>query len=746
MALVVDRERESLSGADELQELRRPIRTGLCLALLVLGWLWVVAEATMQVAPPRPLPLVPPVILLATAGLVLLSSGLPEAWRNWLLLAGTGAALAVGFRSTGAVAWVYYQSLVVTVGLVIAGTAAGVATAAGLTVATLASSMGSGSIAPEILAPLGLLWAALAVNWLASTNLYTVLRWALDSQSRAWRTADEVSRRREQLRRTLDSLQHAHAALSRTSRELEEARLEAEESRRVKARFVSNISHELRTPINIIVGFAELTCFSPETYGDFEWPPALREDLLTIWRNAEHLLHMIDDVLDLAQIEAARLPITPEPTDLAQLIRDTVATASGLLRDSGLDLRVSLPPSIGPLDLDRTRIRQVLLNLINNAVRATRSGYIEVLAEYDDVQVTVTVRDTGQGIPVDRLELIFEEFEQVDTSLRRPHQGVGLGLAICRQFVRLHGGRIWVESVLGEGSAFHFSLPLPGRAAMRAHLGQHLPDLPQRPRRPQERAKVVALCGDDLVGRVLERHAEHLEVFTSETVESAVVAVQEQHPQLLFVGVDTGAEVGEALAQAREVAAAASPGILPALVASFPTERRAGASLGVEEFLIKPVTSQQVVGAVRRLCGDPSRLLLVDDEADMLALLGRIVAQEWPQAEVVGVTSGEQALAVLNDLRPSAVLLDLLMPGMGGVEFLRRMRARGVGPMPPVAVITARGPAEEVAVPGQAEMTILRTGGLEAGEMVRLLEALAQALPARYVSSPALSSSSPATA
>ncbi|NPV06587.1 MAG: hybrid sensor histidine kinase/response regulator [Anaerolineae bacterium] len=729
------------TGSADLQELRRPIRSGLCLVVLSLTWIWIAAEMTVQGVPPRLEPGIPPAIMMVSATVTLLATGLPERWRTGIFLLGMGSALAVGYYLSGNPVWVFYQSLVVSVSLLLAGPAVSAVLAAGLTAFALAASReGSAQSALLVVHALGLLWATLAISWLSSTNLYTVLRWAMESQARAWRTATEVTRRREQLRRTLDSLRHAHAALSRTTRELEEARLEAEESRRVKARFLSNISHELRTPLNIIVGFAEILCFSPETYGDFPWPASLRDDLMTIWRNAEHLLQMIDDVLDLAQIEAARLPVMPEPTDLGQLIRDTAVTASGLLKDSRLDLRVRLPGHLPMLELDRTRVRQVLLNLINNAVRATREGFIEVSAFASEEQVTVCVRDSGEGIPPDRLEVIFEEFEQVDTSLRRPHQGVGLGLAICRQFIRLHGGRIWAESTPGQGSAFYFSLPLPGRrGAMQPPVPRRA--WPQRPQGREDRASVVVLCRDQLVGRVLERHAEEVEVLRATTVEEAASLVRERHPDMVFVAVETtigaseysGRPLEEAAAQARELLALAAPAELPALVAGFPTERRAGAALGVEEFLIKPVTPEQVVTVVRRLCGDPGRLLLVDDEADMLALLERIVHKEWPQVETLAVSSGEEALAALDGFRPQAILLDLLMPGMGGVEFLARMKARDMGVHPPVAVVTARGPAQDLSALGQAEMRLIRNAGLTAGEMVRVLESLAKALPARYV-------------
>jgi CheY-like chemotaxis protein len=169
------------------------------------------------------------------------------------------------------------------------------------------------------------------------------------------------------------------------------------------------------------------------------------------------------------------------------------------------------------------------------------------------------------------------------------------------------------------------------------------------------------------------------------------------------------------------------------LVAAFPTERRAGAALGVEELLLKPVTREQVVGAVRRLCGRPIGLLLVDDEPDMLALLERIVRREWPDAEIRVASSGEEALDILEGFRPSVIVLDLLMPGMGGVEFLARLRAKNSAGHPPVAVLTARGPAQDLAALGLSEMRLIRRSSLTAGEMVRVFELVAGALPARYV-------------
>ncbi len=719
---------QPLSAQAELDELRGPIVAGLAMALVALAWAWIAIAATVQEGIPELGSLATPGVLLVVSVPCLLPLGLPLRVRKLLLLGGMALGLQVALWQSADVGWAYSQSRVVSVCFLLLGPRSAFGAAALLSGATL---LGGRSMA--MAAPLTFLWATTIVSWLGSANLYTVLRWAMDSQARAWRTAREVERRREELRRTLDSLRHAHAALERTARELEAARAEAEEARQVKARFVANISHELRTPLNIIIGFAELLAFSPETYGSTPWPPALREDVMAIWRNAEHLLKMIDDVLDLAQIEAARLPIMPEETELCQLIRETLVSASQLLRSSGLELRVQLPAQPIAVRVDRTRIRQVLLNLINNAVRFTPKGFVEVGCYKGELEAVVYVRDTGEGIPPDKLEKIFEEFEQADSSLRR-RPGAGLGLAISRHFVRLHGGRIWAESELGEGSTFYFTVPLP-RASVSVQ--------PVQPRRPlpairlgdESTTAAVVLCRDPLAQRLLERHLSGMKVFAASSAQEAIELVAQWHPDLVFVvaepgGWEAAVQAGEAIVRGCGIAE------VPVLVAELPTERRAGISLGVRELLIKPVTHREVVAAIQQLCPGPRKFLVVEDDLDMLTLLQRMLQREWPKAQVYLATSGEEAEGYLG-FQPDIILLDLAMPGMGGAAFLARLRSCPQTRQIPVLVVTARGPAQQLAGLELARLQLLRGTSLSAGELVRLLELVSRVLPPRYVPRPA---------
>ncbi len=581
---------------------------------------------------------------------------------------------------------------------------------------------------PTLANALLLLWMVAGIELIATRALYTAIDWASNSEQRAVSLLSQLRSRQGELNRTLAALTEASRRLERTNRELDTALQEAEEARDVKRRFVANISHELRTPLNIIVGFAEMLCTSPETYGDFHWPPALRQDLLSIRRSGDHLLKMVDDVLDLAQIEASRLPVVPEPTDLTQLIQDTLSTASTLLQNASLELRVSLPAPLPVLNLDRTRIRQVLLNLVANAVRHTSSGYVEVGTRLSNGEVVVYVRDSGEGIPADKLETIFQEFEQADASLRRPHEGTGLGLAISKHFIRLHGGRMWAESETGKGSTFCFSLPTANEQTRAADLRR----IPRKALTGAENSHtVVALCQDPVAARMLERHLEGVAVLLAGTISEAAALVSEQHPGAVLVSGDAPGRLGTALECARALRSAVAPLDLPIMACNIPTERHAGLALGADEFLIKPVTRRDLSAAIGRICSEPHRVLIVDDQPDILRLLSRMVKQEWPEAAVRALGSGKEAIDALGWL-PDVILLDLLMPEVTGMDVIQALRARPDAGGVRVVAITARGPAEELAAIEGGEVHVVRNGGFTAGELMRLVELLTKGLPPRY--------------
>ncbi|MHB0878136.1 MAG: sensor histidine kinase, partial [Anaerolineae bacterium] len=299
-----------------------------------------------------------------------------------------------------------------------------------------------------------------ACTWVATRPQYSLLQWSWRRSAEATQLAEMLRDRQAELNRSISALDLTNRLLQRTNHELALARYEADEARRVKEEFAAGISHELRTPLNIILGFAEIMHESPEVYGEAKWPATLRRDVTEVYRSARYLSDMIDDVLDLARVEAALMPVHREPTDLCVVLTEAMEISRGLVRDRSVTLETHIAPDLPVLLIDRARIRQVMLNLLANASRYTETGSIRVSARLEVGQVVVAVADTGVGIPEEQLETIFSEYRQVDPARDAENQGKGLGLAIAKRFVQLHGGSIWVESTVGQGSTFYFALPV----------------------------------------------------------------------------------------------------------------------------------------------------------------------------------------------------------------------------------------------------------------------------------------------
>ncbi len=234
------------------------------------------------------------------------------------------------------------------------------------------------------------------------------------------------------------------------------AKQEAEKANEAKSQFLANMSHELRTPLNAVLGFTELIIDG--TYG--EMPAAIVEAMERVERNGQHLLGLINDVLDLSKIEAGRLTLSHGRYDMADVVRTVESSLSPLATEKGIDLDCAIPEDLPHGWGDARRITQALMNLAGNAVKFTDAGSVSVRVNADDNWFQVSVSDTGPGISETDLQAIFDDFYQVDGSLTRQQGGTGLGLAIAKRMVEMHGGRLWVESTLGEGADFHFTLPV----------------------------------------------------------------------------------------------------------------------------------------------------------------------------------------------------------------------------------------------------------------------------------------------
>ncbi|MFP3853850.1 MAG: ATP-binding protein [Anaerolineales bacterium] len=241
-----------------------------------------------------------------------------------------------------------------------------------------------------------------------------------------------------------------------TQQALEEMR----EADHLKSQFLANMSHELRTPLNSIIGFSKVILKGI----DGPITDTQREDLNAIYNAGQHLLGLISDMLDISRIEAGKLDLSFEQVDVKEVIESVMTTATGLAKDKPIELVTDVPEDLPDITADRIRVRQVMLNLVSNAAKFTEEGQIAISARLvqsePQPEILVAVADTGIGIAEENMSKLFEPFSQVDPSPTRKSGGSGLGLSIARHLVELHGGRIWAESTLGEGSTFAFTLPL----------------------------------------------------------------------------------------------------------------------------------------------------------------------------------------------------------------------------------------------------------------------------------------------
>jgi signal transduction histidine kinase len=276
---------------------------------------------------------------------------------------------------------------------------------------------------------------------------------------------EKVSPDALQLAQAIAAQTSIHLETLRLNEELRQRALELQELDRLKSGFLANMSHELRTPLNSILGFADVMLMEL----DGPLTANMDNDLKLIQKNGQHLLHLINDVLDMAKIESGRMNLHPEKFRVHDMLEEVNSITSTLASERNISLFIE-KDSDQEVEIvaDNTRIRQVMINLVNNAIKFTEGGKIAIRAtKPDSATALITVRDTGLGIPEDKLEDIFLEFTQVDTSTTRKVGGTGLGLPISRRLIEMHGGRLWAEStgVPGEGSTFFVELPLEARIA-----------------------------------------------------------------------------------------------------------------------------------------------------------------------------------------------------------------------------------------------------------------------------------------
>jgi signal transduction histidine kinase/CheY-like chemotaxis protein len=562
--------------------------------------------------------------------------------------------------------------------------------------------------------PVAMIAVITVASWLSARNLYTALAWVWSGYEQAHHNERVARQGQAELRRALKALDEATYRLERANYMLAVARDQAEEARRLKQQFAQTISHELRTPLNLIVGFTDLMAQAPEYY-DSPLPPKYARDLGIVHRNARHLQSLVNDVLDLARIEAAQMALLPEEIDPSALVLEAVNAARSLVEARGLALHTGVEPGLPPLWVDPGRIRQVLFNLLSNAARFTEQGSISLSVCRQGEEVVFAVADTGVGIAPESIPRVFQEFQQIDGGTRRLHGGAGLGLAISKRFVELHGGRIWVESQVGQGSTFRFTLPLSRRDPLAE--AQPIPGrAPQAlPGPGGEEPILLAVTRSAAAATLLARYVRGCRTVVAQDLEQARRLARQLLPQGVIIDTashDVDARALQGLAQEWGLPRT------PFLASPLPGEEPLRQHLAVDGYLVKPVSRQSLWDVLRQFGDGVDKVLVVDDDRDFVRLLGRLLDSPVRRYQVINAYSGMEGLEMVQYHQPDLVLLDLVLPDIGGAQVIDRLRANPAWRRLPVVVVSAQDEMDTVvALPGA--MLATKAAGILPGDVVQ---------------------------
>jgi PAS domain S-box-containing protein len=478
---------------------------------------------------------------------------------------------------------------------------------------------------------------------------------------------------------------------ARLYQEAVETAEQLQEMDRLKSQFLANMSHELRTPLNSIIGFSRVILKGI----DGPLTDMQRTDLEAVYSSGQHLLGLINDILDISKIQAGKMEITIEDTDLNDIVKGVMSTAIALVKDKPIELQQSVPPDLPIIQADARRIRGVLLNIVGNATKFTDEGFIRVEIETTPTEVIIAIVDSGVGIPEDEHETIFEEFTQVDGSSTRAVGGTGLGLAISRRFVEMHGGRIWVESTPNVGSTFYVALPIAGPPeSMEEPEEEETEEEATSQPEPQERTgERIVLCVDDdegvitLFRRYLSKQGYDIVGLTEGT--HVLEKAQELKPFAITLDVMMPDKDGWQIIQ--ELKSDPDTRHIPVIMCSIVADKDRGISLGASGYLVKPILEDDLVAALEQLDHTEKhhRVLVVDDHAEDRSLLRRMIESQEGY-EVLEAAGGQEAIDLISSVRPNIIILDLMMPDVDGFAVLESIKANTDTRHIPIIVVTAK--------------------------------------------------------
>ncbi|MEK6255720.1 MAG: response regulator [Chloroflexota bacterium] len=493
---------------------------------------------------------------------------------------------------------------------------------------------------------------------------------------------------------------------------------EMREVDRIKSQFLANMSHELRTPLNSIIGFSRVILKGIDgPINDMQ-----KQDLDAIYQSGQHLLEMINSILDLSKIEAGKMELSIDEIEMSELIKGVVSTAMGLVKEKPIMMINNIPDKLPLVKADRTRVRQVILNLLQNATKFTDEGTItlnfEESVNENNMPIAVfSVTDSGIGISEQDQTKLFEPFSQVDDSPTRKTGGSGLGLSISRRLVEMQGGEIWLKSAEGQGSTFYFSLPIASEYVQK----------PIEEVKVFDDRKVIVSVDDDakvinLYTRYLDPHGYRVQAITDP--KTALEQVKIIKPMAITIDIMMPEKDGWQVI--RTLKSDPETKDIPIIICSILDNREKGYELGVSNYLVKPILEDELVEAVNRLdlksSGAIPRILMIDDDRDAMRLVNKVLSNT-DKYHLDFAEGGVKGLAEIQSSPPDAVILDLFMPELDGFSLLESIRTDAALKDLPIIILTGGDVSEDqLAELSDMKQAVLRKDSLDETSLVECLQ------------------------
>lgn len=494
----------------------------------------------------------------------------------------------------------------------------------------------------------------------------------------------------------VEALSRLTEELEQQSQELANANLQIQEANRLKSQFLASMSHELRTPLNSIIGFSSILKDNLE--GKIE--QRYHGFLGNILRSSEHLLSLINDLLDLSKIEAGRMEVTPEPFPVEELLSSVRDIMRGQTQQRNIEIAIEVENELPLLRADAAKFKQIIFNLLSNAVKFSpehstvlvrASAVPEERSKIGVPAIRVDVIDHGIGIAPHDQEVIFQEFRQAEDGFVRQYGGTGLGLTLVSRFLEIQGGTITVDSELGVGSTFTVFIPQNVQSLGFAEI---LDEGDESRDRPIDLRPKVLIVEDDPIAYVnlsTILHAEGYSTIRARTGEIVRTIVERERPvaialDLVLPGLD-GWEV------LKDLKGDPDTSHIPIIVVTLQQNRELGIALGADDFFIKPVDPERFIARINDLAAEnrrkgPKTVLLVDDDPDVHELIGEKIRELGYR--VVTADNGENGLHLARSEKPDLIVLDLLMPRLNGFETLDHLHHDPITCSIPVVVLTEK--------------------------------------------------------